>query len=261
MKTQLMATAVALCGMVSFAGAEDSQNLLVTSNKIIGASIYNASDEAVASIDTVVLNKKGEPQFVVADVGGVAGIGGTHAAIPWKALDCECTMEDGERQCRATISMTQERLAKAPQLKTEKYTELSDEEWLKTNAEFYSTEAPQAVKKPQDLICVATVTDADIQGSNQESVGHLDAIIFDMKSGKAAYGVIGDGGTVGLNEKYTAVPFKALNFQSKNEEMHVSINATPQEIEEAPVVTPSNYPELELASVRDRLNESFNSAK
>lgn len=261
MKYCILSTAVAMMGMCSLATAEEHEHALLSSNQLIGDYIYNAGDESLATVKSVILNQKGQPQFIVANVGGLAGIGATHVAIPWKAVNTTCKVEDGQRECRLSVSMTKERLAKAPQIKTAEFNELSDTEWLNANAEYYSAKAPQMAEKPEEMICVASVTDATVHGSNNESVGHLDAIIMDMKTGEAQFGIVGDGGTLGVNEKYTAVPFNALKFRHNREQVDVSINATPSEVKAAPSVTPSGYPELELASVRDRINDSFHATK
>ena len=231
----------------------------VPSTKMIGSYIYSAKnkEESVADINTIVLDAEGNPHFVIAGVGGVAGVGETEVAIPYKALSCECKMKDGEKVCHASVPMTKDQLSNAPAIDSEDYDELTDKSWLETNAKFYSAEAPKKALKAAQLICVATVTDMDITGSNDESVGHLDAVIFDVSSHKAKYGIIGDGGTVGINEKYVAVPFTALQFKMNEDgERTISINATPESIKKAPAVTPSEYPELDLESVRDRIGTS-----
>lgn len=236
--------------------AADEGDKFVSSNKILGAYIYDAQDEAIADVNTVVLNKKGEPLFVIAGVGGVAGVGETEVAIPWSAINCECKTEEDETQCTASISMTQEKLSKAPTLDAADYAELSDMAWLKTNAKYFSAEAPAEPLKKANLICMRSVTDADITGTDGKSVGHLDALILNAADGKVRYAVIGDGGTVGVGEQYVAVPFKQLTFKhGDDDEVKVSIQASHQDVRTAPRVTPTEYPELDLQSVRDRLDE------
>ena len=251
--------ALVACGVsVGTVAAEerDKSDKLVSSNKILGAYIYDAQEEAIADVNTVVLNQEGKPMFVIAGVGGVAGIAESEVAIPWKALDCQCKTENEETTCKASISMTQEKLSKAPTLDAADYAELRDMAWLKKNAKYFSAEAPEEPLQKENLVCIRSVTDADISGTDGKSVGHLDALILNAADGQVRYAIIGDGGTVGVGEEYVAVPFKQLTFKhGEDDEVKVSINASHQDVKTAPRVTPSEYPELDLESVRNRLDE------
>lgn len=259
MKTLLATCAAVLIGSLTYAG-ESPQ--LISSNKMLGASIYDAKENAIADINSIVLDKSGTPHFIIAGVGGLAGVGETEVAIPWSAASMKQKKADDSTECHVSVSMTQEKLSKAPALKGKDYAELEDKEWLKTNAKYYSAEAPKKAVEHKNAICVKSITDANVTGAGNKSVGHLDAVMMSTKDGKAVFGIIGDGGTIGVNETYKAVPFSSLKV-SYDEEMNpkVSLDASKTNLKNAPKVTPSDYPELELESVRQRITSADGAAE
>lgn len=235
----------------------EEKSRMMSSNKMIGNSVYNSRNESLGDINSLVVSKKGDIHFVIVGRGGVAGIAETEAVIPWDAFNCECKWVDGEMHCKPRVDMSTARFKKSPTLKTDDYDELYDAGWLKKNAEFYSAEAPKKAPKKGELVCVHEITDKAILGSDRKEVGHLDAVIVEAPSGKARFGVIGRGGLVGVGETYVAVPFTKLNFKKQDGECVIHIDATESQVEKAPKVTPGEYPELRLTSVTERIEESW----
>ncbi|QDT63855.1 PRC-barrel domain-containing protein [Calycomorphotria hydatis] len=234
---------------------DKSKTTLLSSSKVIGAAIVNAEGEQVANVNSLVLNKSGEAMYVIAGIGGVAGIGESEAAIPASALTTE-TKKDGETTyCRMAISMTAEKLSQAPMLKTKHYAELKDQQWLNKNAEYFSVDAAEPISGDAKMTCVSSVIDADVTANGDQSIGHLDAIVFSAGECTAKYAVIGDGGTVGINEKYRAVSFADLKFDETNDGIKVNFDGTQQDFNTAPMVTPTEYPELKLKSVSKKIKQ------
>jgi len=232
-----------------------TQMTLMSSNKLLGATIYGRGDQAVADVNTIVLNKQGEALYVIAGVGGLAGVGETEIVIPWSTLKCTSISKDDATACRAEIPMSAEQLRGAPQLKAQDYAELSDSQWLAQNAQFYAAKAPVQTASPGELVCVRTVTDAAVKGQGQTDFGQLDAVILDMNKGTALYGIIGHDGVAGVGETYTAIPYESLKFTKQaNGSYLVTTTVTLDALKSGPKVTPGEYPELKLKSIRDRIN-------
>jgi sporulation protein YlmC with PRC-barrel domain len=59
----------------------------ISSDNVIGATIYSSDDENVGEISEVVLTQDGKIDAVVVDVGGFLGIGAKSVAIAFDALD------------------------------------------------------------------------------------------------------------------------------------------------------------------------------
>lgn len=231
---------------------------LMSSNKMIGNTVYGNRNESLGDINSLVVSKSGSIHFVILGRGGVAGVGETEFVVPWTAITCECKMVDGEMHCKPRLNLTNAQFEKAPALKTDDYAELYDEGWLKTNAAFFSTESPKSFPKKGDLVCLHEVTDAAIIGNDRREVGHLDAVIVEAPSGKVRFGIIGRGGVVGVGETYVAVPFDKLAFKKQGDAYAVHIDANESQVEQATKVTPGEYPELRLTSVTDKIEDSWN---
>ncbi|GAB5406823.1 MAG: hypothetical protein Aurels2KO_50540 [Aureliella sp.] len=230
---------------------------MMSSNHMIGNSVYNNRNEALGDINSLVVSKKGDIHFVIMGRGGVAGVGETEVVVPWKAINCECKIVDGEMHCKPRLDLTTAKFEKAPALKTDEYAELYDAGWLKTNAKFYSAEVPKSAPKKGDLVCMHHVTDKTIIGSDRREVGQLDAVIVEAPAGKARFAIIGRGGVAGVGESYVAVPYNELSFKKQDGEYAIHIDATESQVEGATKVTPGEYPELRLTSVTDRIEESW----
>ena len=230
-----------------------TQNALVPTSKIVGSYIYNAGDESIASVDDIVMNAKGEVQYLIVGVGGVAGLGQSQVAVPCKAVKCSYTTVDGERECRMTLSMTQEKLNQAPKLEQENHAELMDNNWVARNRSHFSIDSPSNEKSAGKLIAYSNVNDVTVQtGNNDETTnGQLDDFVVDTADHKVKFAVIGIGGALGIGENYVAVPFNALRMtENENQEYTISTNITSQKLKSAPKVTSPDYPELESEDFR-----------
>lgn len=230
-----------------------TQNALVPTSKIVGSYIYNAGDESIASVDDIVMNAKGEVQYLIVGVGGVAGLGQSQVAVPCKAVKCSYTTVDGERECRMTLSMTQEKLNQAPKLEQENHAELMDNNWVARNRSHFSIDSPSNEKSAGKLIAYSNVNDVTVQtGNNDETTnGQLDDFVVDTADHKVKFAVIGIGGALGIGENYVAVPFNALRMtENENQEYTISTNITAQKLKSAPKVTSPDYSELESEDFR-----------
>lgn len=242
-------------------GTVDSpaKHSLVTSNKLLGATIKNGQNESLGTVNSLIMNRNGEVQFLIAGTGGIGGLGQSEVAIPVRAAKIQCGLDEGKKVCSVQVPMTAEKLSKAPALENTHAKELTDANWVQANAEYFSAAPPSEPLNTVGMVCLRSVNDADVQAAADQSVGHLDAVIVDLNKLQAKYAIIGDGGTLGVGEKYFAVPFASLNFSKNAEnEWKVSTSATPAAIKAAPQVTPAEYPELDQQATRDRIDKSLN---
>ncbi len=262
--TAVMAGAICSCLSVTYADDNAGKTVaegqgkayLVSSNKLMGASIVNNEAENIGTVDSLLLNERGDAIYVVAGVGGVAGVGRTMIAVPVDAIRVQHLDDDSNAQWQLRLNMSQEKLSKAPPITTDDRHEFKDENWVKSNAEYFNSSSVKAKHNLNEITCVKTVTDADIHGKGDESVGHLDAILLNSKTLHAVYAIIGDGGTLGVNEKYFAIPFDRLRFTpGEDQTTVVSLPASKVAVHAAPQVTPEDYQELKDKAVLSRIEE------
>jgi len=230
-------------------------NQLVSSNTIIGTTIKDKNNEDVGAIDDIVINKKGKALFAIVGYGGVANVGEDHVAVPCTALKMQCTMKDGEKVVTAQLPMTAKMIEKAPTLQKEEYADLTDEAYCQRLGKFFETDAANA--KTGEMLLVSELTDHDVVGSDNESVGHIDDLMFNADH-QATFAIIGDGGTLGINEDYTPVPFDALTCSKTEGEWEVSIDKNADQLAKAPKAkAEGGYAKLDNKKFQTSVKESF----
>jgi len=257
---------------------QDAKQTYMGSEKIIGSYVYGTNNESVGDFNSVVLDEEGKICCAIVGVGGVAGVGETEIAVPWEAFNCECIMEDGEKSCRATLPMSVEQLRGAPQLEADEYGDLYDDSWVETNAKFYGVKSPATAPKKDSMICVSDINGSQLTGdkgmetaaksdADQETrtsnysedkvdLGTIEDVVFDLKESKAFYIIVGDDSGL-LSEKHVAIPFSQVKFSKKENEYCAEVAATARKLEAAPNVTPGEYKELDLESVRKQIDDAY----
>lgn len=247
------------------------------SGKMIGAYIYGQNNESIGDINSITVDKEGKIVHVIVGVGGVAGVGETEIAVPWQTFNCECKMEDGEKSCRATLPMTAAQLEEAPSLEAANYAELYDQNWLKKNATFFKADSVTEAPEMGTMMCVTDInglqltsdttlrtasSDADqktytsANSDEKSDLGTIEELVFDVTEAKASYVIVGNNSGV-LSEKHVAIPFSQVKFSKQDEGYCAKITATSEDLKSAPAVTPGEYQELDLESVRNRVSENF----
>ncbi len=60
---------------------------IISSNKVEGASVYNAAGEKLGSIDDLMIDRaSGQVKYAVLEFGGFLGMGKDRYPIPWSML-------------------------------------------------------------------------------------------------------------------------------------------------------------------------------
>jgi sporulation protein YlmC with PRC-barrel domain len=99
-------TADATAGNSAIVNADGTLN----ASKLIGLDVQSPEDNKVGDIGEVVLDKAGEVQGVVVDVGGFLGIATHPVLLEWK--DVTLTSQDGKD--RAVVGLNKEKLEQMP---------------------------------------------------------------------------------------------------------------------------------------------------
>jgi hypothetical protein len=96
-----------------FIGQQQTEELLASD--LIGATVYNSSDENLGSISDLVFAKEGGVEAAVLGVGGFLGIGAKNVAISFDQIE-QTTDADGN--LKLILNASKEELDAAPQYKT-----------------------------------------------------------------------------------------------------------------------------------------------
>ena len=82
---------------------------VISSDKVEGTTVYNASGDKLGSIDDLMIDKvSGKVQYAVMDFGGFLGMGDKHYPLPWAALKYDT------RKGGYIVNLDKEQLENAP---------------------------------------------------------------------------------------------------------------------------------------------------
>ena len=88
----------------------------LNASKLIGVDVKSPTDDKVGDIGEVVLDKGGQVQGVVVDVGGFLGIGAHPVLLNWK----DVTLADQDGQMTAVVNVSKDALEQMPAYETSK---------------------------------------------------------------------------------------------------------------------------------------------
>ena len=93
-----------------------------------------------------------------------------------------------------------------------------------------------------DLMGADTLVGNDVCDHKGEDLGDIKEIMLDMRSGKVGYAVLSFGGFLGMGEKLFAVPWTALQLDTKNKRF--VLNADKDRLKRAPGFDKDKWPNM-----------------
>ncbi len=226
--------------------------VLITSSNLIGATVRNSQDEPVGEINKVFISSDRELVHAVVDCGGFLGLGTQRVAIPIAALRLEPAVDDG----RSSWLTTTVDLSQAPALETTELLELLDPAWLSVNAKFFDV----AMRLPEnvELIDLNRLIDQEVYGVGGESLAYLRELVltFNGRAHAPWIAILGYGGVLGVGREYVAIDFNEMSITPTAESTYrIVAKLDVNRLSGKQKVTPPQYPELRLQTVRRKIVE------
>lgn len=223
-------------------------------NDLIGKTVKNEEGKDIGSIkDIVVDSRQGRVAYAVLQFGGFLGLGEKQFAIPFGAL-----REDAARQ-NLILNVKKEKLEAARGFESDKWPDMADETWARDTHKHYgydtywedrdttkprlddqknpqNTPSTQPNKDPKLTVLpqfdrenfwvnrVSQIIGKPVKNTANEDLGKVADIMIDMKHGRLVYAILTDGGTLGIDETLTAVPFSALQSQAEKKQFTLASN-------------------------------------
>jgi len=78
-----------------------------------------------------------------------------------------------------------------------------------------------------------------------EELGHLEQIVIDARSGRAAYAVLARGGVFGLGERFHAVPWQAFEIDANRR--RIVLDIARERLDAAPGFDEEHWPAIHEA--------------
>jgi sporulation protein YlmC with PRC-barrel domain len=86
---------------------------------------------------------------------------------------------------------------------------------------------------PQSVVTVTDWYKQDVYDPNNTKIGQIMDVLVD-KSGKISTLIVGVGGFLGAGQKDVAVPFEEVRATTKDNKVHLVMNATKDSLKSAP---------------------------
>ena len=80
----------------------------------------------------------------------------------------------------------------------------------------------------------STLEDMRVRNAAGDDLGRIKDLVVDMNTGKIAYAALDSGGFFGFGDKLFAVPWNELKYQITNNERHLVLNVSKENLKNAP---------------------------
>jgi len=221
-------------------------------SQLLGTNVLNKANETIAQVADLALTPEGTVPYAILRHGGVAGVGAKYVAVPWEAMDARHL----EGKWAVNLDMPKEALANAPTFQSDNFTELTNPEWVERVGRFFPARADRSRQpgreatahgpRPVQIVLLASkINDAKLRNNRNEDVGEVEDLLLD-RNDRVAYAVIGRGGVLGIGESFVPVPWTKLrlNYDKQTNAITALIDATKQQLEQAPLVKGGSYSTL-----------------
>jgi len=234
---------------------------------LIGTQVVNRANTRVAHLRDLVLSPGGDVLYVVLGYGGVGGVGETDTAAPLDAL--EIRQADGK--WAVVLDMTADDLKKAPTIRSENYRELTDPQWAARVHQFFRPRdesrarpeegAGSANRPPRavEWVLLATkIRGSTLKNPQNEDLGKIEDLLLNRRY-RVAFLIVGRGGALSIGEHYIPVPWSRLGLTTNPQTaaVTVSIDATKDQLEKAPLVKGGDYATLMDPGFADEVRHYF----
>ncbi|MDX9863526.1 MAG: PRC-barrel domain-containing protein [Anaerolineaceae bacterium] len=99
----------------------------------------------------------------------------------------------------------------------------------------------QEIKKPA-LLSATTIINTRVENAIGEDLGKIEELMIDLNGGCISYAVISFGGFLGLGNKLFAIPWQAIEVDTRKEK--VILNVDKDMLKEAPGFDKDDWPNI-----------------
>lgn len=195
---------------------------LQSTDAIIGMDVKNKQGQTLGEIEEVILNDTRQAVEYI-----IVSANDNLYPVPWKAVDT------GAKTYVLDISAGS--LRQAPTINSLDSSQLENESLREKSHNYYqeqisAVEDKNIGERAVDWVAETTgwfddetapmiysanqIIGFDVQNPQGETLGELNDILFDVREGNLAYGLVSFGGVLGIGEEIAAVPWEAIELSS-----------------------------------------------
>ncbi|MEX0939643.1 MAG: PRC-barrel domain-containing protein [Pirellulales bacterium] len=267
-------------------------------SELIGTEVKNAQGEDLGEIhDLVVGMRSGRVRYAALSFGGFAGLGEKLFAIPFQGLQM-ATGEDDERHYVLNIPM--EQFENAQGFEENNWPDLASPQWAaqiegryqiqarrdgqqrreQRQADRQQRQADEATDQAEPTrqsdqaaqgqrrgrqgdvgIRLSKVRGMNVRNDSNQEIGEIEDLVIDGQRGRVRYAALAFGQTLGLGGKLFAIPWNRLQLGQQDEEYHLVLNVSQQELESAQGFDRDAWPNTADAQWQQQIERNFPSQR
>lgn len=93
-----------------------------------------------------------------------------------------------------------------------------------------------------NLLSAATITGDEVWNMQDENLGEIQEIMFDIVEGRIRYVVLSSGGFLGMGDRLFAIPWKALKLDKENKRFMLDVDG--ERLKNAPGFDKDQWPDM-----------------
>lgn len=105
------------------------------------------------------------------------------------------------------------------------------------------------------LISASKVQGTDVYNTQGESLGEINDVMIDKRSGKIAYAVMSFGGFLGMGERYHPLPWNTLKYDTRQGGYVVGL--TKEQLEGAPTFGRNETPDWSNRAYEQSIHDYY----
>jgi len=211
----------------------------VRASKITGMNVYDqAGNEKFGTVKDILIDPSANRvEYAVLSTTKAAGVNDRYVAVPWTEFS---ETRDGKD---LAIDVDKDRLAKAPSFDGSQWPNLSDRSFWERVSSYFGTSGAKAASQAATQMRLVRANDIigkNVENRQNQSLGKIEDVVYELRSGRVRYGVLAEGGVLGLGSKYVAIPLNAFGFSNDNSKL--VLNADKDRLAKAPGFDKNNWP-------------------
>ena len=185
---------------------------------VLGQAVEDQHGKDAGHIKDVIFEATtGNVTYTVLTLGGFVGLGEKLFMLPWYVLQQPISNNTFR------LVMSAEELKGAPSFDPDKWPDMEDRHWTDAVHVYYGNipalrkHLPPKTSKderggfvPHRFLRASVVSQGKIANTRGQFLGDIKDMVLDTAAGKVIYAVLGFGGTIGLGEKFFAIPWPEL---------------------------------------------------
>jgi sporulation protein YlmC with PRC-barrel domain len=228
---------------------------------ILNLDVRNTKGKDIGSLNDLVIElETGEIRYVALSFGGFAGFNDKLFAVPWKAVKFK--FDENDRFL--VVDVTEEQLERARGFDENHWPNFADKDWAAqtekdfNTAEEASQDEAKEAKEPSDaglekagdkvvydaIFRVSSLKGMEVRNAEDESLGQINELVFDLEQGKVAYVALSHGGVLGVGSKLFAVPFGAFTLKLEADEKFMVLDISAEKLKSAPGFDADHWPDM-----------------